>query len=84
MNVQSSVRSDTNMVVASRLDTVKAKSAASRGLPVVTFPEFIAQFLGAVEMERGAVPNKYTGSVIQDMLVPVFVKFSQLEAIDVL
>jgi hypothetical protein len=44
--VQSSVQTRTQMVVASRTDTVKAKKAKERGLLVQTYPEFLKSWLG--------------------------------------
>ena len=70
--VQGSVKPDTEMVVASRLDTRKATSAASQGKNVTTYPSFIATFLGGVEIKAGPRPNNYTDAAVTDMLVPDF------------
>lgn len=75
--VQASVRKDTELVVASRTDTVKAKAASARGLTVLTYPQFINRFLAGVELNRGSRPNKFTDVVDQDLLVPDFAKPSQ-------
>lgn len=40
--VQGPVQATTSMLVASRRDTVKAKTALKRGLTVLTYPEFLA------------------------------------------
>jgi hypothetical protein len=80
--VQRAVKPDTDLLIASRTDTVKAKMAAGRGLTVMTYPSFIAKFLGSVEVPRGAKPNKYIDVVNKDLLVPDFTV--GLEALDVL
>lgn len=46
--IQSSVQKTTDLLVASRADTVKALKAANRGIRVVTYPMFVAA-LGEVE-----------------------------------
>lgn len=43
--VQNAVKPDTNVLIASRKDTVKAKAADQRGVAVFTYPEFISRFL---------------------------------------
>lgn len=73
ISVQSAIKPDTDMLVASRKDTVKAKRAAESGLPVLTYPEFITRFLVDVDVEVGGVPNRYTDKVDIDSLVPCFV-----------
>ena len=70
--VQSAVKADTDAVIASRTDTVKAARAAARGLTVLTYPQFIARHLTDVEIAKGGKPNKYTDKVVLDMLVPDF------------
>jgi hypothetical protein len=79
--VQSSVRPDTNLLVASRTDTVKAKAAAEKGIGVLTYPQFIRSFLSNVEIKKGAKPNRYTDLVDHDLLVPAFgdVSLAQLD-----
>src|SRR5271157_5732304 len=66
-NVQSFVRADTDLLVASRTDTVKAKNAKERGLEVLSYPQFIRSFLSTVELKRGAKPDKYTDLVDLDL-----------------
>jgi BRCA1 C Terminus (BRCT) domain. len=79
IEVQGSVRADTTLLVASRTDTVKAKAAESRGIPVVTYPQFIATFLRGINIEEGGAPNPYTDKVNLDMLVPDFTNGKQVE-----
>ena len=43
--VQEDVKADTDLVVASRADTVKARAAAARGLKVVSYQAFLAEHL---------------------------------------
>ncbi|MBS7812389.1 BRCT domain-containing protein [Roseococcus pinisoli] len=56
-NIQKSVQATTEMLVASRADTVKAREAKERGIIVVTYAEFLAQI--------GPVPatGTYDGNV---------------------
>jgi hypothetical protein len=70
--VQSAVKPNTDLLVASRTDTVKAKAAAAKGLEVITYPQFIRSFLSNVELKTGAKPNRYTDQVDHDLLVPAF------------
>jgi hypothetical protein len=44
MTVHTTMTSATQLLVASRTDTVKAQKAASRGIPVLTYPTFLEQF----------------------------------------
>ncbi len=74
INVLPRVTSGTSLLVASRKDTSKARNAADRGIPVMTYPEFITRYLGDVTIEKGAKPNKYSDFVEKDMLVPDFTK----------
>lgn len=82
--VQSGIQADTDILVASRLDTVKAKHAAIRGVKVYTYPEFIAQYLSGVPIKAGGVANKYTDVVDRDLLVPSFADYKTLEIADIL
>lgn len=70
--VHPSIRTTTHLLVASRKDTVKAKRAAERGLPVLTYPEFINHYLKEVPIEAGGQFNPWTDKVDQDLLVPDF------------
>lgn len=72
IGVQPAIRADTEVLVASRKDTVKARRAAERGLPVLTYPEFINHYLDGVEIEAGGQFNRFTDKIDQDMLVPDF------------
>ena len=79
--VQSSVRGDTDLLVASRTDTVKAKTAEGQGKKVMTYPEFIGQFLSGIEIPTEGRPVKYTDQVDLNLLVPDFtVGFDALNA----
>lgn len=84
LSVQARVMEDTDILVASRSDTVKAKGAAMRGIAVFTYPEFIARFLKGVDMKVGAKPNKYVDYVNTDLLIPDFTGGKALEAMDTL
>lgn len=84
MHVQHSMSKDTNLLVASRTDTVKAKMAVQRGIKVMSYPEFLARYLVGVEIPTEGVPNKFTDKIDTDLLVPVFLSNEQLEKIDVL
>lgn len=82
ITVQNSVRADTDMVVASRVDTVKATNATMRGLAVLTYPEFITKFLRGIDIKTGAKPNKYIDAVQLDLLVPDFSGSYDLKMMD--
>jgi hypothetical protein len=62
----------TDVLVASRKDTVKAKAAAARGIPVLTYPEFIQSYLKLTKVPTGAKPNAYTDCIDTDIPVPDF------------
>ena len=73
--VQTKVDANTNMLVASRVDTIKAKAAKAKGIPVVTYPQFISGFLRGAPLKTGGQLNPYTdkaNNMVPDMLVPVF------------
>jgi hypothetical protein len=70
--VQPSIRATTKILVASRKDTVKARHAAERGLPVMTYPEFINHYLKEVPIESAGQFNPWTDKVDRDLLVPDF------------
>lgn len=63
ITIQSSVRKDTNFLVASREDTVKAQNAAMRGLAVMPYESFIASFLSGVELTGAGKPDPFTDVV---------------------
>lgn len=46
MVMQKSVQKDTELLVASRTDTVKAMAAEQRGIKVMSYPDFITKYLG--------------------------------------
>lgn len=55
---------DTKLVVASRTDTVKAKNAVAKGIPVITYPEFLEILAGhgeipALAKNSTTAPNHY-------------------------
>jgi hypothetical protein len=81
--VQSSVRMDTDLLVASRTDTVKARSAKERGVEVLSYPQFIRSFLSDVDLKRGSKPDKLNDLLDHDLLVPAFGNV-MLEGLDVL
>ena len=58
-SVQSRVDQTTQLLVASRIDTVKASSAANRGIAIMTYPEFITTFLQDVAIPCNGASNKY-------------------------
>lgn len=55
---QSIVAPDTQLLVASRDDTTKARRAAERGIDVITYADFMAEF-GIAVRRSGAVRNAY-------------------------
>jgi hypothetical protein len=57
--VQTGVDARTHLLVASRIDTVKAAKAADRGIVVITYPEFIATYLSNVDIPRNGSSNRY-------------------------
>jgi len=83
--VHSSVRSDTQVLVASRTDTTKAASAVKRGIKVMGYPEFINRVLGGKEIKSSGRMNLYTDyakSLAADLMIPDFTPSSTLEAVD--
>lgn len=87
LTVQPSVRADTDVLVASRTDTLKAKKAQERGITVLTYPEFINHFLGQVELAADGHFNPYTVAwkhLDKDLLVPDFTDPEELALIDLL
>jgi len=83
--VHSSVRIDTELLVASRTDTVKAKSAKKRGVVVMSYPEFINRVLGGLQIKTSGRLNLYTDyakSLDAELLVPDFTSSSMLASID--
>lgn len=82
IEVQASVRPNTDILVASRLDTLKAKRAASTGMKVIGYPEFINQYLCGVCVPVSGRANLHTtfaNSLAQDLLVPDFTTNQQGE-----
>ena len=57
--VQPRVDAETDMLVASRIDTVKASKAADKGLTIMTYPEFIATFLTGIAIPKNGAANRY-------------------------
>ena len=84
LTVQDRIQADTDMLVASRTDTVKALNAAKRGIAVLGYPEFINNFLRGIELPKGGKANKYTDHVDLDLLVPDFTDGKLLEQLDIL
>jgi hypothetical protein len=77
--VQSAIKASTQLVVASRTDTIKAMGAAARGMAVLSYPSFIAHYLDGVEIAKGGEPNHYTDKIEKDLLVPDFTSTDGLE-----
>jgi hypothetical protein len=69
--VQPAIKASTDVMVASRKDTVKAKSAQSRGLKVLSYPEFISKFLAEAEIMSGGKPDRWCDAV-GEVQVPDF------------
>lgn len=84
LNVQKAVRADTDVLVASRADTTKARAAEGRGIAVLTYGDFIAHFLAGVPIEKvGAFDHHVDGaSPSKNKKVQPFA--ASLGAIDVL
>ncbi|CAA2141432.1 hypothetical protein [Hyphomicrobium sp. ghe19] len=83
--VHSSVRTDTELLVASRTDTTKAKNAAKRGVKVIGYPEFINRVLGGTEIKSSGRLNLFTDyakSLASELMVPDFTTSTTLAAID--
>lgn len=73
--VREAIGADTDLLVASRVDTTKAKKAAARGVIVIGYPEFISRFLSDVPVVTSGVFNFHTkGSsrLALDLMVPDF------------
>jgi len=71
--VQGSIRTSTTILVASRIDTVKAKSARDRKLTVTTYAAFIDAVLGGeVPKCEATAPNKYTDHAAEKPFSDVF------------
>jgi len=82
LEVQKSVRRDTTLLVASRHDTVKAKAASSRGIPVMTYPQFIGTYLRGIAIESGGEANPYTDIIDLENFVSVHIGGEQLALLD--
>jgi len=82
--IQSSIRKDTDILVASRVDTVKAAKASQAGIAVFSYPEFINRFLRGVTIATSGVANKYVDHVSADLLVPDFTDGAALAKADIL
>lgn len=64
LNVQKAVRADTDVLVASRSDTSKARAAEGRGIAVLTYGDFVSHFLTGVEIKRAGVFDKHVDGVV--------------------
>lgn len=60
IRVMQSVGTTTDLLVASRKDTSKARNALKNDLPVMTYSEFILQYLVGVSIPDVGTPDKYT------------------------
>jgi len=58
-SIQGAIKADTDLLVASRADTVKAKRASGHAIKVMTYPTFIAQYLSGVDIPTEQRPSKY-------------------------
>jgi hypothetical protein len=84
-DVHSTVRQDTEVLVASRTDTTKARAAARRGVAVIGYPEFIRFALSGTTVQNSGRVNLYTDfakSIAKYLLVPEFGPTSQLALVD--
>lgn len=74
MTVQNSFTKNADMLVASRVDTVKAQKAAKYGATVMTYPDFINIFLGGfVPHHKDSKADSYADAVEkQNDYVPVY------------
>ena len=62
LSVQKAVRPDTDVLVASRYDTTKARAARQRGLAVLDYGEFITNFLQGVSIKVSGSPGHCAGA----------------------
>ena len=60
--VKASVTLDTELLVASRTDTLKARKAAERGILVIDYPTFVAECLDGEVGRTNARPDPYVDS----------------------
>lgn len=67
-NVQSAVTSATDLLIASRTGTAKAKKAAQRGVEVMTYPEFISRALAGIPLKTGHETQAGKLRVAQEMV----------------
>ena len=70
--VQPRVEGSTDLLVASRIDTVKASKAADKGITIMTYPEFIATFLADVTIAKNGTANRYVDAfrAVKSMFAP--------------
>ena len=81
INVQPAVKPDTELLVASRSDTVKAKRAQGCGKKVMTYPEFLACYLPDLGVPKQSAPNRYIDKVAPvSAPAPASVGFGGLDA----
>ena len=59
ITVQPLIDAATDLLVASRIDTVKTSKAADKGITIMTYPEFIATFLPGVTIPKNGTANRY-------------------------
>ena len=60
--IRQSVTLDTEMLVASRTDTVKARRAAERGIVVIDYKAFVAECLDGEVERSNAQPDLFVDS----------------------
>lgn len=80
--VQRAVSPSTQLLVASRTDTVKAAKAKARGIEVIGYPEFIAAYLPGVALERSGSPHPWVDKLNPQLLVPYFIDANTLGDMD--
>lgn len=87
ITVQSSIRSDTHLLVASRRDTVKAKHAQTQGIEVLSYPSFFNIFMRDIKIPAGGAYNPFTDKISNlddDLPLPAFVSGEKLAEVDIL
>lgn len=72
--IHPAVRPTTQMLIASRVDTVKAKKAKAQGVEVLSYPHFIMVYLHGSVAKSDGQPAPYV-----DMELPDFAKGLKME-----
>ena len=81
ITVQPRVDAFTDLLVASRIDTVKAGKAANRGIAIMTYPEFIHTFLKDAAIPANGAANRYVDAfrVVRAMSAPAQAALEQID-----